>query len=85
VVGQIREAGRDVLVAVGAEKVPAELFTLADFNVAVGHQPHSEVAALALFLDRYYQGEELKRAFPGYRIRVIPSSRGKRVELVREP
>src|SRR3990170_1353369 len=35
----------DVLVVVGAEKVPGEVFGRADFNVAVGNQPHSEDAA----------------------------------------
>ena len=33
---------------VGAEKVPPEVYQAADFNVAVGNQPHSEVAALAI-------------------------------------
>ena len=41
-----------LLVAVGATKVPAYVYQEADLNVAVGHQPHSEVAALALLLDR---------------------------------
>ncbi|TDA30908.1 MAG: tRNA (cytidine(56)-2'-O)-methyltransferase [Hadesarchaea archaeon] len=70
---------RDLLVVVGAEKVPGELFELADFNVAVGNQPHSEVAALAVFLDRLFGGEELRREFPGARRRIVPSERGKRV------
>jgi len=68
-----------LLVVVGAEKVPGELFELADFNVAVGNQPHSEVAALAVFLDRLFGGEELRREFPGARRRIVPSERGKRV------
>ncbi|MCX6692772.1 MAG: tRNA (cytidine(56)-2'-O)-methyltransferase, partial [Methanoregula sp.] len=33
-----------ILVVVGAEKVPGELFGLADYNVAVPSQPHSEIA-----------------------------------------
>jgi tRNA (cytidine56-2'-O)-methyltransferase len=49
VLPKLREAS-DVLVVVGAEKVPADLYQLADHNVAVGNQPHSEVAALALAL-----------------------------------
>ncbi len=77
-IDEIRAAGRDVLVIVGAEKVPAEVFQLVDYNIAIGHQPHSEVAALAVFLDRLFQGEELHREFEG-RLRVVPSKRGKRV------
>lgn len=44
--------GTPILVVVGATKVPAYVYQEADLNVAVGHQPHSEVAALALMLDR---------------------------------
>lgn len=43
---------RNLLVVVGGAKVPSDLYQLADVNVAVGHQPHSEVAALAILLDR---------------------------------
>jgi len=71
--------GKDVLVIVGAEKVPPELYDLADYNVAVGNQPHSEVAALALFLDRYHAGTELDREFRNARLRIIPNERGKTV------
>ena len=69
---------RNLLVVVGAEKVPAELYEMVDFNVAVGNQPHSEVAALAVFLDRFLAGSGLKRDFPG-KLRIVPSKRGKKV------
>ena len=68
----------DVLVVVGAEKVPRELYDMATFNVAVGNQPHSEVAALAVFLDRYLKGEGVKRRIGG-RLTIVPSPRGKKV------
>ena len=44
--------GGPVLVVVGGAKVPADLYRLATVNAAVGHQPHSEVAALAVTLER---------------------------------
>jgi len=66
-------------VVVGAEKVPAELYSIADYNVAIGNQPHSEVAALAVFLDRLYGGKELCISFPNYKLKIIPSARGKMV------
>lgn len=72
--------GKDVLIAVGAEKMPSELFDLADFNVAIGHQPHSEVAALAILLDRFFKGSELKKEFKNSKLRIIPSKKGKKVE-----
>ncbi len=68
----------DILVVVGAEKVPPGIYNLADFNVAVGNQPHSEVAALAVFLDRLLGGEGLRREIKG-RLTIIPSERGKRM------
>ena len=75
----IRSKEKDrVLVVVGAEKVPAEVYQLADFNVAVGNQPHSEVAALAVFLDRLTEGKGLRTEFDG-RLKVLPCERGKRV------
>ena len=70
---------RDLLIVVGAEKVPREIYEVADFNVAVGNQPHSEVAALAIFLDRYFEGMELKRDFENARMKVIPQKKGKKV------
>lgn len=75
----LRAQAQKLLVVVGAEKMPGELFGLSDVNVAIGNQPHSEVAALAIFLDRWFGGEELKRPFPDWRLRIVPSSRGKRV------
>ena len=69
---------RDLLVIVGAEKVPGEVYEMADFNVAVGNQPHSEIGALAVFLDRYFKGNALERDFEG-KIKIIPSKKGKKV------
>ena len=69
----------DLLVVVGAEKVPRDVYDLADFNVAVGNQPHSEVAALAVFLDRLLGGRSLQGE-PTARIRIRPNPRGKSVE-----
>lgn len=76
-----RAPAEDLLIVVGAGKVPGEIFGLADHNVAVGSQPHSEVAALAVFLDRLLQGAGLSKPFAG-RLRVVPSPRGKVVEDV---
>lgn len=72
--------GRDALVVVGAEKVPGDLYEMADHNVAVGNQPHSEVAALALLLDRLRGGAWEDDPFPGGTLRVLPTARGKRIE-----
>jgi len=69
---------KDLLVIVGAEKVPPNIYEAANFNISVGNQPHSEVAALALFLDKYTDGKWQNKKFNG-KIEILPSSSGKRV------
>ncbi|HKZ61386.1 MAG TPA: tRNA (cytidine(56)-2'-O)-methyltransferase [Nitrososphaera sp.] len=68
-----------VLVIIGAEKVPREAYDLADYNIAVGNQPHSEIAALAIFLDRMFSGKQLKKELAGGRLKIVPAERGKQV------
>jgi tRNA (cytidine56-2'-O)-methyltransferase len=75
----IRNAEK-VLVIVGAEKVPGEVYGLADYNISVTGQPHSEIASLAVFLDRIFEGKELGKEFPGAKIRIIPCRQGKKTE-----
>lgn len=69
---------KDLLVIIGAEKVTPDFYDIADFNVSVGNQPHSEVAALAIFLDRYNNGSWKDREFNG-KIKIIPCNNGKNV------
>jgi len=82
IIEEIRRSPKPKLIVVGAEKVPPFFYEAADYNVAIGNQPHSEVAALAVFLDRLYGGEELRYEFSGARLRIVPSPRGKRVVSV---
>jgi len=79
VMREIRSSRRDVMVVVGSRKVPAEFFSkeFSDYNIAIGGQPHSEVAALAVFLDRLFEGNELSKKFEQAKIEVLPSPRGK--------
>lgn len=70
----------DFLVVIGAEKVPREVYDLADFNVAIGNQPHSEISALAVFLDRLSRHKGLRREFSGAKRRIVPSNSGKKVK-----
>jgi len=80
VVDRIKNFRKDVLVIVGSQKVPKEFFSndVSDFNVSVGNQPHSECAALAVFLDRFFEGKELVKGFKKAKIRIIPQERGKK-------
>lgn len=62
----------DLIVVVGAEKVPRWVYKNVDYNVSVGNQPHSEIAALAVFLDRI-QDDPIKGDFENADIGVEPS------------
>ncbi|APW99675.1 tRNA (cytidine(56)-2'-O)-methyltransferase [Halobiforma lacisalsi AJ5] len=75
-----RDDGEPVLIVVGSEKVPFDVYELADWNVGVTNQPHSEVAGLAVFLDRLFEGEELEAEWEDADRRVVPMETGKRVE-----
>jgi tRNA (cytidine56-2'-O)-methyltransferase len=75
---------KNLLVVIGAEKVPGDVYSLANYNVAVGSQPHSEVAALAVFLDRFFRGKELYSTFPRAKVRITPSQRGKKIEHIHQ-
>jgi len=69
-----------LLIIVGGEAVPGEVYQSADYNIAVTSQPHSEVAALAIMLDRIMNGEELTREFDASfkgKTRIKPNERGK--------
>ena len=68
-----------ILIVVGAEKVPREVYDMADYNVAVGNQPHSEISALAVLLDRILQGKQFLKKHENARKEIIPTKRGKKV------
>ena len=70
---------KNILVIVGSEKVPSEVFELVDWNISITNQPHSEAAALAIFLDRYFAGKELRKKFEDAKVEVIPQKRGKKI------
>jgi tRNA (cytidine56-2'-O)-methyltransferase len=71
---KINEVRGDLVVVVGGEKVPGEIYRIADYNLGVTNQPHSEVGALAVFLDCYFKGKY--KEFKG-KLRIKPSARGK--------
>ena len=84
VVQEIGACEGPLLVVVGGPKVPGDVFGLADWNVSVTLQPHSEVSALALFLHMLHGGAELSREYPGARLRIAPSARGKELAVSKD-
>ncbi len=82
VLPRLRRA-REILLVVGGAKVPPRIYGDATYNVAVGSQPHSEVAALAVVLERLL-GLPGSRPFPRAKRRIVPRARGKTVVSSRE-
>ncbi|MFH1056900.1 MAG: tRNA (cytidine(56)-2'-O)-methyltransferase [Candidatus Micrarchaeota archaeon] len=70
---------KNLLVVIGAGKVPGEVYKMVDANVAVGSQPHSEVAALAAFLLKTLGEKPLWRKMEGAKAKIIPQKNSKRV------
>ena len=70
---------KKILIIVGAEKVPREMYDLADYNIAIGNQPHSEIAALAILLDRISQGKQFQKKHANAQREIIPTKKGKSV------
>jgi len=70
---------KNMLIIIGGEKVPPEVYDLSDCNISVTNQPHSEVASLAILLHEYHKGKELEKRFGKARIRVVPQKKGKKV------
>lgn len=83
VVEQLPE-DRPIAIVVGGAKVPGEVFKISDFNASVGSQPHSEVAALALFLEAMNTEFERVPEFPNARLIIEPSADGKIVHETEE-
>jgi len=78
---RIRASGKNIMIIVGSQKVPGEFFSeaVSDFNVAIGNQPHSECASVAVFLDRLFRGEELARSFENGKLKIVPDHRAKKI------
>jgi len=81
VMTKIKKA-KKVVIVIGSEKVPGEVYHAADYNISITRQPHSEVASLAVFMHRLNEGKEEKMEFEGAKKKVVPMEHGKRVERV---
>ena len=79
--GELRKKEK-MLVVVGGVKVPAVIYELANYNISIGNQPHSEVAALAVFLDQVSESNARKRKFSNAKHIIIPSENGKEMETI---
>ena len=69
----------NIIIVIGSEKIPSDLLHLSTLNVAISNQPHSEVAALAIILDRIFSGKQLSIQFDKARLKIVPKKQGKKV------
>jgi tRNA (cytidine56-2'-O)-methyltransferase len=85
VMKKIRDSKKDLLIIVGSQKVPGAFFSekVSDFNVAIGNQPHSECASIAVFLDRFFEGKELAASPENAKLRIFAQRRGKNIKAVK--
>ena len=68
---------KNLLIVVGGAKVEPVFYELADFNLAITNQPHSEVAALAILLHLLNEGREFLHEFKDAKLVVKPDKKGK--------
>jgi tRNA (cytidine56-2'-O)-methyltransferase len=79
VIDQLRASPKNKLVIIGGAKVPGVAFELADWNISVTSQPHSEVSALGVFLHELFEGKELPKHFENAEKKIVPQAKGKKV------
>ena len=77
---EVEEYENDVCIVVGGEKVSGEIYEYIDIQVAVTNQPHSEVAALGVFLHEFIEDKELDKKRDDAEIDVVPKRSGKEVQ-----
>jgi tRNA (cytidine56-2'-O)-methyltransferase len=65
---------KNMVIVVGASKVPNEVYKIADYNLAITNQPHSEISALGIFLYSIKPPEN----YTG-KLMIIPQKNGKKV------
>lgn len=79
VIEKIQRSPREKVIIIGGAKVQRAIYRIADWNVAITSQPHSEISALSVFLHILFQGTELERTYDNARFQIIPQAHGKRV------
>jgi len=70
----LKNLSKNVLIIVGGDKVEWNIYKLAKYNLSVSSQPHSEVGALAIFLNDLH-GDVKK--FKNFKLQIVPNEREK--------
>ena len=65
------------MVIIGSQKVPKEVYEISEYNISIGNQPHSEIAALAIFLNKIMKDKTMYANFKNAKIKINPSNSNK--------
>jgi len=68
---------KPLLIFIGSQKVPTEIYNIANANICVTNQPHSEVAALGLLLYKLKDYKTIK--FSKAKIKIKENPKGKTI------
>lgn len=79
VIEKIRRSPREKVIIIGGAKVKRSIYDVAEWNIAVTSQPHSEISALSVFLHILFQGAELEKMHENARFYIIPQAHGKKM------
>ncbi len=69
---------KPILIIIGSQKVPTEIYNLADVNLSITNQPHSEVAALGILLHELNDYSKIE--FPDQKRIITPNAKCKSVK-----
>lgn len=77
-INEIRK-NKNLIIIVGGEKVEPIYYKLAHYNIAITHEPISEVSALAIFLNLLNKGKGLNNYFKNAKLKILDNERGKKL------
>tara|TARA_B100001013_G_scaffold149559_1_gene88800 strand:- start:86 stop:622 length:537 start_codon:yes stop_codon:yes gene_type:complete len=72
----------NIVIVIGAGKLSPEVYDYCDLNIAVSNQPHSEVASLAIILDRIFNSKQFYKEFDNRKLIINPQKNGKSVTRI---
>jgi tRNA (cytidine56-2'-O)-methyltransferase len=76
---KVLQKKQKICIIIGSQKVEKGIYEISNYNISVTTQPHSEIASLAISLDRIQKGKEFNKKFKGAKKQIIPLKMGKKV------
>lgn len=76
-ISKIRK-NKNILIIIGGPKVPREYYEISDCNLAIGNQPHSEVAAIAILL-YLLNPDSITKEYNNAKLKIDPNQKFKKV------